>query len=29
MFPDSHPGDTQMLAEGLTGDEIAIFFKSF
>ena len=29
MFPDSHPGDTQMLAESFTGNEISIFTKYF
>jgi hypothetical protein len=29
MFPDSHPGDSQMLAKSFAGDKISIFTKYF
>ena len=29
VFPDSHPGDAQVLAESLTGNKIIIFIKYF
>ncbi len=27
MFPDGHPGDAQVLAEGFTGDELIVLIK--